>query len=459
MLSCFFNKFRFYIMDKKVQFLLVGVIFLLMLFYGSIEAAPVGLNKVESLEERLEKLEKREKDRYKDGEKEIRVYFKNGFKMRSLDNNFKFQAGGRIMHDWGFFTEDSKFASTIGSQENGARFRRVRFFMAGILYNTIKFKWDMDIDGGSNGVTFKDVYIGTHKIPVLGNFQVGHFKRPASLDSITSSKYLTFMERSLTNTFFKTRNTGFAFFNQHFNKRFTWFTFINKETSERPPDFQIDGDWNVTSRITGLPYISEDRKEWVHLGASWSYEKATDNKVTFNAARDTEIISTLFTTGVISAERFNIVGLEGAVNLNQFSVQGEYVIADVDKGAGPNGQLDSFYIQGSWYLTGENRRYSSRSGSIARFKPEQNFSWNKKWSEGRGTGAFQLAVRYSELDLNDSDAGIAGGEQESLTVGLNWELNPMSRIMYNYIHADFSSGVGADNGTLKSNLIRFQVDF
>ena len=34
----------------------------------------------------------------------IRVYFKNGFKMRSLDNNFKFQAGGRIMHDWGFFT-------------------------------------------------------------------------------------------------------------------------------------------------------------------------------------------------------------------------------------------------------------------------------------------------------------------------------------------------------------------
>ena len=446
-------------MYKKVPFVLVGLMFSLMLFSGSIEAAPVDLNKNKSLEERLEKLEKREKDRYKDGEKEIHVYFKNGFKMRSLDNNFKFQAGGRIMHDWGFFTEDSKFTSTIRSQENGARFRRVRFFMAGILYNTTKFKWDMDIDGGSNGVTFKDIYIGTHKIPVLGNFQVGHFKRPASLDSITSSKYLTFMERSLTNTFFKTRNTGFAFFNQHFNKRFTWFTFINKETTERPPDFEIDGDWNFTSRITGLPYISEDGKEWVHLGASWSYEKSTDNKVTFNASRDTEIISTLFTTGVISAERFNIVGLEGAVNWNQFSVQGEYVIADVDKGAGPNGQLDSFYVQGSWYLTDENRRYSRRSGSIARFKPKQNFSWNKKWSEGRGTGALQVAVRYSELDLNDSDAGIAGGEQESLTVGLNWELNPMSRIMYNYVHADFSSGVGADNGTLNSNLIRFQVDF
>jgi phosphate-selective porin OprO and OprP len=443
--------------NKKL--FLIGLMFILMLFALSLDAASVDSKKIASLEDRLEKLEKREKKWNKDDATEIHVYFKNGFKMRSIDNNFKFQAGGRIMHDWGFFSEDTKFASTIGTQENGARFRRVRFFMAGLLYNTIKFKWDMDIDGGSNGVTFKDMYIGLHKIPILGNFQVGHFKRPASLDSITSSKYLTFIERSLTNTFFKTRNTGFAFFNQHFNKRFTWSTFINKETSERPPDFKIDGDWNVTSRITGLPYISKDRKEWVHLGVSWSYEKATDNQVTFNAARDTEILGTLFTTGTINADRFNIIGLEGSVNWNEYSVQGEYVISDVDKGVNPSGQLDSFYVQGSWYLTGETRRYARRSGSIARFKPKQNFSWNKNWSEGRGTGALQLALRYSELDLNDSAAGIAGGEQKSLTVGLNWELNPMSRVMYNYVHADFSDGVGADSGTLNSNLFRFQVDF
>lgn len=443
---------------SRKTFLAVLTVYLI-LNTGSLEAKSSDSGKIERLEKRLEILEKRERDRYKDGEKEIRVYFKNGFKMRTLDNSFKFQAGGRIMHDWGFFSEDTTFTSTIGSKENGARFRRVRFFMAGMLYNTIKFKWDMDIGGGSNGIAFKDMYIGMNQVPVLGNFQVGHFKRPASLDSVTSSNFLTFMERSLTNTFFKTRNTGFAFFNQHFNKRFTWFVFINKETAERPPDFEIDGDWNVTSRVTGLPYMSEDEREWVHLGVSWSYEKATDNQVTFNAARDSEIISTLLTTGAISAERFNIIGLEGAVNWNQFSVQGEYVITDVDRGTGPSGQLDSFYVEGSWYLTGENRRYARRTASIARFKPKQNFSWNKKWSEGRGTGALQVAVRYSELDMNDSDAGIAGGEQESLTVGLNWELNPMSRIMYNYVHAKFTSGLGTDNGTLNSNLIRFQVNF
>jgi phosphate-selective porin OprO and OprP len=445
------------IVIKKIC--LLALVVSLMVSLGNLEAIAADSKRIEKLEKRLETLEQREKSRYSKGEKEILTYYKNGFKMRTRDNQFKFQMGGRIMHDWGFFNESNTFESAFGQQENGARFRRVRLFMAGILYNTVKFKWDIDVDGGANGVTFKDMYIGIAHIPILGNFQVGHFKRPASLDSVTSSKYLTFIERSLTNTFFKTRNTGFAFFNHALDNRLTWSVFANKETSERPPDFRIDGDWNVTSRITALPYITEDGKRWAHFGASWSYEQATDNQVTFRGARDTEITSTFLTTGAIAVRKFNIVGLEGAVNWNQFGLQGEYVITDVKRDENTNGQLDAFYVQGTWYLTGENRRYSKRKGAIARFKPNQNFSWNKKWSEGRGTGALQLAVRYAELDLNDPSAAIAGGEQKSLTFGLNWELNPVSRVMYNYVHADFISGTGTDNGTLNSNVIRFQVDF
>ena len=151
--------------------------------------------------------------------------------------------------------------------------------------------------------------------------------------------------------------------------------------------------------------------------------------------------------------------MEVAINWDQFSLQGEYVVSDVKRDENTNGQLDAFYIQGSWYLTGENRRYSKRKGVIARFKPNQNFSWNKKWSEGRGTGALQLAVRYAELDLNDQSAGIAGGEQKTLTLGVNWELNPVSRVMYNYIHANFTSGTETDSGILDSYIIRFQIDW
>jgi phosphate-selective porin OprO and OprP len=439
------------------KFFPLGLLLSLTLCVVSLEAAPLTQEQQSEIIRRLEVLEKKDQLRAKDGGSEIRVYFKNGFKMRTLDNQFKFQAGGRIMHDWGFFSEDQAFTTNFGAIENGARFRRVRFFMAGLLYKTIAFKWDIDVDGGASGVTFKDMYMGMKHIPILGNFQVGHFKRPASLDSVTSSKYLTFIERSLTNTFFKTRNTGLALFNQHLDKRLTWKVFVNKTVGERPPDFDNDGDWNITSRVTGLPYLSEDGKRWVHLGASWSHEKTSGSTVTFNAARDTEIHSTILTTGAITSKKFDIVGLEGAVNWNQFSVQGEYVTTHVDQGAAPDANLDAFYVHGSWYITGENRRYKKSAGAVGRFKPNQTFSWDKDWLEGRGIGAWQVALRYAELDMNDE--GIAGGKQKSTTIGLNWELNRMSRVMYNYVHADFTTGAGADGGTLNSHVVRFQVDF
>jgi len=435
----------------------VGLLLSLMLFTGNLEAAPLTQEQVSDLEKRLEALELKDLERAKDGGSEVRVYFKEGFKMRTLDNQFKFQAGGRIMHDWGFFDNDQTFATTYGNQQDGSRFRRARFFMAGVLYDTVTFRWDIDVDGGAKGVTFKDMYVGMQHIPIVGNFQVGHFKRPASLDSVTSSKYLTFIERSLTNTFFKTRNVGFALFNKHLDDRLTWKVMLNKAAGENPPDLRNDNDWNITSRVTGLPYLSEDGKRWVHLGASWSHDKPVSDTVTFKGARDTEITSTILTTGAIGANHVDIVGLEGAVNWNQFGVQGEYVTTNVDQTVAPDATLDAFYVQGTWYITGENRQYSKKSGTIGRFKPIQTFSWKKAWLQGNGIGAWQLALRHAQLDMNDQ--GIAGGKQKSTTVGVNWELNRMSRVMYNYVHADFTTGAGVDGGTLNSHVVRFQVDF
>ena len=50
-----------------------------------------------------------------------------------------------------------------------------------------------------------------------------------------------------------------------------------------------------------------------------------------------------------------------------------------------------------------------------------------------GEGAFELATRYSYLDLDS--AGITGGRLHDWTVGLNWYASLNMRMMFNYIVA------------------------
>ena len=96
--------------------------------------------------------------------------------------------GGRIMYDmaiWGDSAMDN----------SGTEFRRVRFYNSGKLYGNVKYKLQLDFAGGT--ISFKDVWMELSELPFNGNIRVGHFKEPLRLEALTSSKYITFIERGL----------------------------------------------------------------------------------------------------------------------------------------------------------------------------------------------------------------------------------------------------------------------
>jgi phosphate-selective porin OprO/OprP len=68
-----------------------------------------------------------------------------------------------------------------------------------------------------------------------------------------------------------------------------------------------------------------------------------------------------------------------------------------------------------------------------------------------------LAARYSTVDLNDAD--VEGGEQYDITGGLNWYLNPNTRIMLNYVYADLEGRANVKDDDINVFQARFQVDF
>jgi phosphate-selective porin OprO/OprP len=63
-----------------------------------------------------------------------------------------------------------------------------------------------------------------------------------------------------------------------------------------------------------------------------------------------------------------------------------------------------------------------------------------------------VALRYSNLDLEDGD--ILGGEQDVITFGVNYYVNPYLRFMLNYVATeadDAAVGVGGSTADARLN--------
>jgi phosphate-selective porin OprO/OprP len=374
----------------------------------------------------------------------FRAYWNKGIRLESADKRFKMKLGGRLMQDWEWTGEDSDIESVIGDQANNTEFRRARFYVEGLIYERIKFKAQYDFGGGD--VDFKDTYLELQKIPRLGNLRVGHFKEPYSLEELTSSKYIPFMERSLPNLFSPGRNSGVMLHNHAFDKRMTWAVGGFRDTDDFAESDDSEGSddaYHVTARLTGLPWYADEGERLLHVGLSYSHKFREDDSVRFRQRPEQHMLDRFVDTGSILTDGVDLVTPELALVCGPFSLQGEYTKAFVE---GSSFDFDSYYVQASYFLTGEHRKYKQTAGAFSRVSPREDFDMKG------GLGAWEVGVRYSWVDLDDNI--VSGGELDDITVGLNWHLNPNVRVMLNYVRADLD-GVG-DADIFQT---RFQVDF
>ena len=114
----------------------------------------------------------------------------------------------------------------------------------------------------------------------------------------------------------------------------------------------------------------------------------------------------------------SIAALEVAGARESFMFRGEYYRATWNRDTAKDPDFRGFYIQSSWVLTGESFNYAH--GKFIRIRPQNP------------RGAWEIAVRYSYLNLNDSD--VTGGRERNVTVGLNWySPSNLFRLMSNLI--------------------------
>jgi phosphate-selective porin OprO and OprP len=371
---------------------------------------------------------------------QAKVKMKDKFEVESGDGDFKLRVGGRIQADAATYSEDQL------KHNDGTEMRRARLFVQGTLWDAWNYKLQYDfVNTGSSGIA--DAYI-QYTAAKPWKFTVGHFKQHFSLQNMTSSKYVTFMERSLPHVFTPGRAIGLGAGRSGSNWSVNAGLFGEGIDGA---DGEEDEGYAITGRVTYAPILSQ--QQHLHLGGAMSYrDTGSDDAITFRERPESHVTNTReVNTGSINVDtNFRAVG-EAAYTHGPFSMQGEYYFVDIDRdGVGPDLDFSGYYVEGSWFLTDDMRPYSASKGAYGKVKPKSIVGKG-------GMGAWQLAVRFSSIDLNDND--ISGGEAENLSLGLNWYATNNVRMTANYVHVLDVDGGPSNNDEPEVFAMRAQLEF
>jgi phosphate-selective porin OprO/OprP len=375
-------------------------------------------------------------------EKGYTVGYKHALEVKRNDGRVKIKLGGRIQGDFMSIWSDPQLEVAAGrSDGTGVEFRRARLYMSGTLWDRVVFKAQYDFagDSESDAASFKDVYIGVKGLGPVGTVLVGHMKEPWSLEEMTSSKYITFMERALPSVFDSERNFGLLAKNSHLDDRITWALGIFAPTNNKGFSFNEDTRFNVSGRLTGLPLYADEGRHLVHLGASYSYQYREETELDFSARPEAHLAPKYIASNDLIIDGDNLVNVEAAWVFGPLSLQGEWKGFWSKQNSNGNWAFNQgAYAQASYFLTGEHRRYKKSAAVFDRILPNENFNPMKG-----GWGAWEIAARYSYLNANGGS--FDGGEEQNVTVGLNWYLYSNLRLMLNYVYADVKeTGAGTD---------------
>jgi phosphate-selective porin OprO/OprP len=376
----------------------------------------------------------------------------------------------------------------IGDLEDGTYFRRIRIFVEGNFWEQGEYRLITALENDQfSTIGLDEFWVGAKDIPLIGTARVGHIKDTLGLeaDMTASSRAMTFMERSSYSEAIELNQnfvTGVWLGNNYLDERMTWSgAAFRTDQGSSSGVFFGDGQYGLGLRLTALPIFECEGRHLLHIGWAGGYRNGTNNLASSpdrlfqlrarpelrdddpgGSPSGAQIIpnansNRMIDTGPIVARDEFITGLEALYIRGPFSVQAEYGwnwISDAI-GISPTGLVlspaltspqnyvfNGGYVQLAYTLTGENRAYDKRIGTLAReyFKggPFTN-AWFLRDENGHltwGLGAWEIAGRFSYVNLNDGTGlnRIQGGTMEGFTAALNWYLNSNAKVMFDWVY-------------------------
>ncbi|WP_350208801.1 porin [Botrimarina sp.] len=359
-------------------------------------------------------------------------------------------------------------------------FRRMRLQASGDLAQDMLYKLEIEFAGGSD-VEFRDAYLGWVDLPVLQTLLIGNQKRPYGLDHLNSSRYNVFIERPFVIEAFNqdARRLGVQSYGVSDDEVFNWRYGVFNQRLVQDEGAYISDHWQgqIAGRLASVVWWARDGRDFCHAAVSgtWAdtdqgaatnnYAGSGINEANFRTRPEARTTLRWLDTGVIAdATDYTLVGLEQVLNVGPLQLVSEQQSVEVRRLGGDTVHFHGAYGYVSYFLTGEHIPWDRELGLIERVVPNENFYLvDTRCGVKKGLGAWQVALRWSYLDLADGD--IRGGDGQALTAALNWHWTPYAKLQFNYINGQINdNGANAPPGApafgdYEILGMRFAVDF
>lgn len=333
-----------------------------------------------------------------------------------------------------------------------SRVRTARLGVEGTWNANWAYKAEASISSAGGTTQWEDIIL-EYKPTESSSIMVGNFKT-VSLENISSSRYITFMERGAYNDVLDIGRVVNISAKMN-GENWTAAVAVSGDSinAADPAQGPTGGSevLGANARFTYMPINNDTTK--LHLGVWGRYRDRQDQaNLTYQVRNNTNYGARYTSSGAVGVSD-TMIGVEGLLIQGPFSLQGEFAHVEVDRIANVSQDFDAWYLAGSWFVTGEMRNMNPKTGELGRTRilnPTTSGGW----------GAVELAARYDSIDLSDfTGTPATQGEYTAWTLGANWYPFPYVRFMANFTKSENDNpAVGADVD-VKTLQFRAQFDF
>lgn len=390
-----------------------------------------------------------------------------GFSIKKGDYEFKINA--LVQFDARVYLDDE------GTQNDTFTFRRIRPTFQGTIGKLIGYRLTPEFAGA--GATIVDAYLDL-KFSPAATVRAGKVKGPIGLERLQGGSAITFVERGLPTELVPNRDLGIQLQGDVFEKTLSYTLGYYNGTSDGRDGGITDFDnrKEVAGRLFAEPFKNGGgalEKLGFGIAASSGTQLGTNTSSTIPAGLRSSSQRTFFTyeTGTAGNGTHTRISPQAYFYSGPFGLLTEYVQSKQELVRAGNEQdieNNAWQVVTSYVLTGEDISYRGLT------KVANPFTLG-----GEGWGAFEVAARYGELEVDDAafidnlalnptvgatrlaNPNTSAQKASSWGVGINWYLNTNVKIATSYENTSFDGGAagGADRDDDKTVFTRLQLNF